>query len=139
MRPSPPPHPLPQVEVTFLRSYEGFLGAEASIDAPGCERLPAPPSSNASEPALQGWWARRVSAPFTLTWATAADDGEALGGDPPQRSALPPSCRLERGREYTLNVTLRGSPAAPPGASRFKLMRVSACGLFLRQDVPCCR
>ena len=55
------------------------------------------------------------------------------------------SRELEWGRVtvYALNVTLRrpltpGEGVPAPGANRwrFKLLRVSACGLFVQQDQP---
>ena len=140
--------------MTFLRSYEGFFaGADVSLDSPGCERLPLQPSAAAPPgPALQGWWPQRVSTPFTVTWATAADGGgEGASEQLQERAALPAACHLQRGRTYALNITLRRPPVTAAGgegatvaavtgpADRFKLLRVAACGMFVRQDQPCCR
>ena len=130
--------------MTFLRSYEGFIGADVSISAPGCERLYRRLSATEEdgglpgEPALQGWWNKRVSIPFTVTWATAADHA-GIDVNEQNRFALPPGCYVARETVYALNITLRHSALAPIDAARFKLLRVSSCGMFIRQDQPCCR
>jgi len=61
MRPSPHPPPFAAGRgdlPALLRGVPGRRGEHRRARLR--ERLPAPPSSNASEPALQGWWAPRL-------------------------------------------------------------------------------
>lgn len=139
----------PQLEVTFLRSYEGFTGADVSINATGCDRLfmPSSPEGGVAnsghvaatrDPPLQGWWDQRVSTPFTMTWGAAVDTGVGGVGKYVDRLELPSHCAwmLRRDVPYLLNVTLRRRPGTT--AARFKLLRISACGMVAYRDADCC-
>lgn len=111
-----------RVEVTFLRSYEGFADAELRINASGCGAADLAPGMRSGAPHLNGSWARRQSTPFTLTLGSLdvpAQDG--AGGF--EQVALSPACRLSMHTPYTLTVTLRGGR----GPGKFKLLGVSSC------------
>lgn len=136
--------------MTFLRSYEGYVGADAALNMTACHSLPLDAAAvvgagagGASEPPLQGWWGggQRVSTPFTLTWAVSADQGAS--DRIVDRVAFPQGCtwhlqHVDNGGLYALNITLRRSAAAPQGASRFKILRVSSCGMTNYPELNCC-
>ena len=119
--------PVPRVEVTFLRSYEGFVDADVSINASGCEAAEITPTVRGGRQ-LVGTWRRRQSTPFTLTLGSLDRDasGTSIGWE---QLALSAGCVLQPGQTYALTVTLRGGRegGGGPAAGKFKLLGVASC------------
>lgn len=117
-----PGTPSVRIEITFLRSYEGFIDADVSINASGCGPGSLAPAVRHGAALLNGSWARRQSTPFTLTLGTLDIPAPApVGGF--EQVALGPSCQVGMFKPYALKVTLRGDR----GQGKFKLLGVSAC------------
>ena len=120
--------PLPRIEITFLRSYEGFVDAELSINASGCAAQSIAPAVRSGR-LLNGTWERQVSTPFTLTLGSL----DVLGRDGVghEQLALSAACveSLQLDVPYALTITLR-SPSRRLGrhdGGKFKILGVSAC------------
>jgi hypothetical protein len=143
----------PQIELTFLRGYEGFGDADVGIvELPGCSPLAAREVGSAAAGrslVVRGMWQsplRRVTVPVTATWAAVGEEPGSSGANPDTESArfaISPSCRIKGDTRYTLNITLLRAVSSDKGTSsgdqRFKVMGVSSCGMFKPREHGCCR
>lgn len=110
--------PVPRVELTFLRSYEGFVDADVAINASGCE----------VDHANGG---RRGSA----RWVVAPAPVDALHADPrragqgcawDERRLGAARAELRPAQTYALTVTLRAGREGGASAGKFKLLGVAS-------------
>lgn len=115
-----------RLDVTVMRSYEHFLDAHITLDAPGCSRLDniAFTADNPAE--LMGSWKVRHSLPEVISWDFGEPVENPLGGYSLRPWAS--SCRPNRSKWY--NATIRVQP--PKNRSllidnRFKLVDIWSC------------
>lgn len=117
--------PIARFEVTFLRSYEGFVDANVTINATG--KLCTGYLGH-----LVGPWKRHQSVPFTLSFGLHDEMGE--GGDGYEMLKTYCVHYLVPNKNYALNISL----AAPPGShaagsasgGKFKVLGVAACNMY---------
>jgi len=115
-----------RAELTFLRSYEGFVDAVVAINASGCEAAAITPTAGGGGQRV-GSWRRRQSTPFTPTLGALDRDasGTSVGWE---QLALSPGCVLRPAQTYALTVTLRaGGREGGATAGKFKLLGVASC------------
>lgn len=122
---------LPHIELTFLRSYVGFISATVSLNASGCRTL----TPAVAHGQLLGSWVRRVTTPFTLTLG-ALDVRASEKEDGFDELALHRRCEIAAHVPYALTITLLhhhhdgGGSGAIGG--RFKLLGIRTCNLYVR-------
>lgn len=121
-------HPIvPHIEITFLRSYIGFIDASVTINASGCDPL----SLSVRGGQLMGSWKRHQSTPYTLSFsavnqmAIEREDGFA-------ELAISRSCSLLANTPYALTITLQAKSAHDNvhSAGKFKLIGIRWCSLY---------
>lgn len=118
---------LPHIELTFLRSYTGFVSATVSLNATGCRILT--PTVGKSQ--LSGTWLRRVTTPFTLTLG-ALDVRASESEDGYEELAMHKRCILSARESYALTLTLQlGRQGGNVFGGLFKLLGIRSCNLYV--------
>ena len=112
--------PQARVEVTYLRSYEGFVDANVTVNTTS-------KTCNGRVGRLAGSWKRHQSTPFTLSFGVRDEIGEGEDG----YEMLKSPCifgGIFAGHDYALTISLVANQAAAAGG-KFKLLGISACNM----------
>lgn len=114
----------PRLDISVLRSYEGFLDARVRLSGPGCATQIDDASDDVS---LCGSWDERLSVPEVTSWDRGPAEARGMGSG----LAIRPwarSCSLDPSSNYTLTIIV-----VPPSkvelhrSDRFKLIDVRSC------------